>query len=164
LREQVAPADIIEHIWLKDIVDLVWEIHRYRRLRASLFFARRRDALREVLIGFINVGSNPSGAERLHVLAIAWARGDAAAVDEVNQLLQQNGANIDVIMMRVLEQDLDTFERIDRMIAHAELRRDSMLRDIERWREALARRIEAAIEAAPHSVRRLGRPETSERP
>jgi hypothetical protein len=32
----VNPKDIIEEIWVHDIVDLVWEIERLRRLRVAL--------------------------------------------------------------------------------------------------------------------------------
>src|SRR5215471_1697254 len=32
----VSPTAIIEWIWLKDVVDLTWEIWRLRRLRAAL--------------------------------------------------------------------------------------------------------------------------------
>ena len=32
----VSPKDIIEEIWVHDIVDLVWEILRLRRLKAAL--------------------------------------------------------------------------------------------------------------------------------
>ena len=30
------PTDVIEQMFIRDIVDLVWEVHRMRRLRANL--------------------------------------------------------------------------------------------------------------------------------
>src|SRR6201988_3614822 len=41
------PADILEDIWIRDIVDLVWEAFRLRRLKAQLMTARARDGMRE---------------------------------------------------------------------------------------------------------------------
>jgi hypothetical protein len=35
----VKPADILEDIWVRDIVDLVWEIFRLRRLKVNLMAA-----------------------------------------------------------------------------------------------------------------------------
>src|SRR6266545_1071180 len=30
------PADILEDIWIRDVVDLVWDVFRLRRLKANL--------------------------------------------------------------------------------------------------------------------------------
>ncbi len=35
----VKPADIIEEMWVRDVVDLTWEIVRYRRLKAAFINA-----------------------------------------------------------------------------------------------------------------------------
>ena len=36
MKTAVAPADTIEEMWVRDIVDLLWETLRYRRLKAKL--------------------------------------------------------------------------------------------------------------------------------
>ena len=33
----VAPENVIEEIWVRDVVDLVWDVVRLRRLKAGLF-------------------------------------------------------------------------------------------------------------------------------
>jgi len=33
--ETLQPSDVLEHIWVRDIVDLVWEVYRLRRLKAD---------------------------------------------------------------------------------------------------------------------------------
>src|SRR3954447_26489571 len=48
-REAIGPTDIVEHIWVKDIVDLVWEIGRWRRLRAATFAQAHGEVLRDAL-------------------------------------------------------------------------------------------------------------------
>lgn len=45
VRGAVAPTDVIEAIWVRDIVDLVWETLRLRRLRAKLMDAAKGRAL-----------------------------------------------------------------------------------------------------------------------
>jgi hypothetical protein len=43
------PADILEEIWVRDVVDLVWEAFRLRRLKANLMTAVAHEGLREIL-------------------------------------------------------------------------------------------------------------------
>jgi hypothetical protein len=45
----VKPADIFEEIWVRDIVDLVWEALRLRRLKANLMTTVAHKGLREIL-------------------------------------------------------------------------------------------------------------------
>ena len=35
LQDDLAPADVIEKMWLRDLVDLQWEVRRWRRLIPS---------------------------------------------------------------------------------------------------------------------------------
>src|SRR5262249_60437706 len=37
IRAAVAPANIIEEIWARDVADLTWDVVRLRRLKAGLF-------------------------------------------------------------------------------------------------------------------------------
>src|SRR5215472_7156719 len=45
----VRPADIFEEIWVRDIVDLVWEAFRLRRLKACLMTTVAHHGLRKIL-------------------------------------------------------------------------------------------------------------------
>src|SRR5215470_6729238 len=52
----VKPADIFEEIWVRDIVDLVWEALRLRRLKANLMTAMAYRGLEQILkplVGFL---------------------------------------------------------------------------------------------------------------
>ena len=40
-RSSVAPADVVEEIWVRDVVDLTWEVFRLRRMKAKVIDARR---------------------------------------------------------------------------------------------------------------------------
>jgi hypothetical protein len=49
----VKPTDIFEEIWVHDIVDLVWEAFRLRRLKANLMTATAHKGLEEALKPFV---------------------------------------------------------------------------------------------------------------
>src|SRR5262245_29067373 len=45
----VKPADILEEIWVRDIVDLAWEALRLRKLKANLMTATAYKGLEQIL-------------------------------------------------------------------------------------------------------------------
>src|SRR5258705_2983002 len=45
----IRPSDILEEIWLRDVVDLVWEVFRLRRLKAGLMTADAHEGMAQVL-------------------------------------------------------------------------------------------------------------------
>jgi hypothetical protein len=144
VRAAVTPRDALEEIWTRDFVDLFWETLRLRRLKAKLMSAAAHDGLREVL--------QPLVAYRELVdLVEAWARRDLEAVARINALLAQAGLGQDAIAAQTLRVHLDEIERIDHMIMQTEARRNMVLREIDRHRDVLARRlreISATIEDA----------------
>jgi hypothetical protein len=48
------PSDVIEEIWTRDVVDITWEVLRWRRLKAGLLTARMMDALEGLLVRPLN--------------------------------------------------------------------------------------------------------------
>jgi len=55
---------------------------------------------------------------------------------------------MDAVMALTLSRRIDEVERIDRLTAMAEARRDTMLCDLERRREVLAAKVRTALDAA----------------
>ena len=155
LGAAVAPEDAIEWLWLKDVVDLAWEVQRWRRLRAALLMTARIEAMERVLVPLI-------GYEAAEETARDWARGNTRAARRAETSLADHGLGIDAVMAAAFSQCLGDLESIERMIAAAELRRDRILNQIEKRRQALAwRRREAAVidiegEAAPPDSRSAG--------
>jgi hypothetical protein len=84
--------------------------------------------------------------EGLSELVANWARRIPRAVKRVDGLLASVGLTKDAIMAHTLTENLDHLERIDRMIAMAEGRRDAMLREIERHRATLANTLRRTVE------------------
>ena len=140
----VKPTDIFEEIWIRDIVDLVWEAFRLRRLKANLMKAVAHKGLREILEPLMGSLHAPD-------LAIAWATRERTAIKRVDELLASAGMTMDAVMAQTLSLKLNDVERIDRMIATAEGRRNAILRELDRhrttWGQNLRRTVQEIEEA-----------------
>jgi hypothetical protein len=137
----VNPADIFEEIWVRDLVDLVWEALRLRRLKASLMTATAYRGLEQILkplVGFLEEEG----------LAKAWAARDQSAIKRVDKLLASAGLTMDAVMAQTLSISLDDLERIDRMIATAAVRRDAILREVDRHRTTWGQELRRAAQQA----------------
>jgi hypothetical protein len=140
ISADVAPADFVEEIWVRNIADLVWESVRLRRLKSQLLHAAAHEGLDRVLTPLLGWAS-------AHELSSEWASGDEEAVCEVKQLLGQAGLTIDAVMAQTLAARIDDVERIDRMVIIAEVRRDAVLREIRSRRLAFGQALRRAGEA-----------------
>ena len=137
----VKPADIFEEIWVRDIVDLVWEVLRLRWLKANLMTATAYRGLQQILkplVGFLEEEK----------LAKAWAARDQSAIKRVDKLLASAGLTMDAVMAQTLSISLDDIERIDRMIATAEMRRNAILHEVDRHRTTWGQELRRAAQQA----------------
>jgi hypothetical protein len=130
----VKPADVLEEIWVRDVVDLVWETFRLRRLKVSLLNANAYRGLRGIL-------ETVFGPIRAGKVAQEWAQRDRDAIKQVDKLLASADMTMDAVMAETLLLRIDAIERIDRMIMGAEARRNVALREIDRHRASLADRL-----------------------
>jgi hypothetical protein len=129
------PRDAIEEFLIRDGIDLTWEILRLRRVKTGIVKASMSAGVYEILKG---LGHGPrSGPFYAWELGEKWAAGDKDARKEVEAALAKAGLTIDEVTARTLESKLDSFERLDRMLASAEARRNNALREIDRHRSAL---------------------------
>jgi len=135
----VKPADIFEEIWVRDIVDLVWEAVRARRLKANLMTAAAHEGIRKILEGMM-VEWEASD------LAKAWAWRARTAIKRVDELLASAGLTMDAVMAQTLSVKLNDIERIDRMIATAEGRRNAILRELDRHRTTWGQNLPRAVQ------------------
>ncbi len=135
----IAPSDDIEAIWVKDIVDLVWESHRLKRFKASLLMASRKKAI-DHLMAQTSRSMDDTTRDLYSGYAASWLTGEAAAVEKLEGLFAKRQLDMNSILAQALADRLSEVERIDRMIASADARRNKALADIEGRREAKARR------------------------
>ena len=139
ISSSVKPADILEHIWVRDVIDISWEVLRWRRLEANLMRANAYRGMRETLLPLV-------GVLKAQSLAEAWAARKPDAVEEINEALAAAGLSMEMVMANTLSLKLDEFERISRMVAVAEARRSAALQEIERHRETLGKKLRQAVQ------------------
>ena len=143
----VKPTDAIEELWVRDVVDLVWDSQRLRRLKANLLVLAQKGALAHLLEATqdpdLALLDGPSGN---HQLASRWLVEDESALAEVQAILGARGLDMNSIMAQALSDKLKQIEKFDQMIASADARRNKVLSEIERRRESVARRLRTATD------------------
>jgi hypothetical protein len=133
----VKPADFLEEIWVRDVVALVWEAFRLRRLKTCLLDTAAPEGLARAFSPFLPRAT-------VIEMAAGWARRDGEHVKQVEGLLDPTGLTMEHIIAEALTDRIDDIERIDRMIASVEQRRSAMLREVDRHRASLAARLRRA--------------------
>src|SRR5262245_25222137 len=140
----VKPADILEDIWVRDVVDFTWEIFSLRRLKANLMTVTGYKGVREVLEPII-------GYSDADTLATGWAARDRSAIKQVNKILASAGLTMDAVIAQTLRENLDFVERIERMITVKESSRNAVLREIDRHRATLAHTLRGTVHQLEHA-------------
>ena len=147
LRAKIVPRDVVEEMLLRDILDLQWEVLRMRRLKSRILSSGRPTGLQSLL-------DRRVVCYELSKLVDGLGRGEKETIKQIEKVLKQFGLSVDDIDAHTLLKTLDPLERIDRTISHAESRRNNAVREIEKSRDATARRMRMALseeDASPSS-------------
>jgi len=149
VAQSLKPQDVIEDIWVRNIVDVQWEMQRLRQLKTSFLKSRAHAGLQRVL--------QELGVEDAEDLARRWARGYENAKTKVDQILRRAKLTLDAANAEVLVEHVQTLGHIEFMLANFEDRRDDILEQLERrrasWRPAPLRIGSASTVHAPtHDV------------
>jgi hypothetical protein len=154
----VKPVDIIDEIFIADVVSLEWEVVRWRRLKWSLLQARGLKALEGFLTQHLdydlyaqhfaddlaeilqdNVAKEQ--AEDARTLARKCARNEPDADDEVNELLAGIGMDMDDILngaegrkvkelvQEYVRREPDTVTLVHELLASAGVSMDALMAD-----------------------------------
>ena len=200
------PVDIIDEIFISDIVALEWEVLRWRRLKRTLMQGAALSTLKLFLIGQLksnyalheehfrsylteilkdnlppeqadsaemlaaecapntkeahdklvqvlsSIGLkrdtvlNDAQADKAKELVDEYVQGERDAVTLVNELLSDAGGSMNSVMTRALSDRIGEIERIDRLTAVAETRRNAALREIDRRRAVLGQTLRRSVQ------------------
>jgi hypothetical protein len=132
----VEPQDVIEWLWVKDVVDLSWEILRLRRLKITLVEIDRGD--RNASIEWQREHPDAPYMDFRSGVPIPGDPADTEA--RKNQPLLDTETDSAELLFRHIEE----YEHIEKLLTSAELRRDRILREIELRRDHMGRRLRAA--------------------
>jgi hypothetical protein len=200
----VKPVDIIDEMFIADIVALEWELLRWRRLKSTLMQEAGFKALKNFLAGKLDYDLySERVADRLteilrdkvpeeqadfvRTLVRKCARNERNAVKKINEMLAcihldmggirlcarydkaeelvqayqrrepdvvtlvhdlftDAGVSLDTFMAKALAEKIDDIERIDRLTAIAETRRNAALREIDRRRAVLGEALRRSVQ------------------
>jgi hypothetical protein len=134
----IKPSNVFEEIWVRDVVDITWEIFRWRRAKTVLVMNGVPDALEGALLPIFRPKGEPWYPQALTELVGKWAAGDSAAISKVEKLLASAKLTMDMIVHRAFVNAIETIELIDRLTTIAENRRNASLHEIERHRASFA--------------------------
>jgi hypothetical protein len=84
--------------------------------------------------------------ERAKDLAQQYGRNETDAITLVNNLLAQAGTSMDALVINALRKKFEYIERIDRMTAVAEARRNACLHEIDRRRALLGESLRRSVQ------------------
>jgi hypothetical protein len=150
------PADILEEIWVRDVVDLTWDVLRLRRLKVHLLRADAHQGMAELIGPLLSW-------DHTFRTAVGWRLGEEAAVKTVDATLAAAGLTVDAATALTFARRIHEIERIDRMTMAAEGRRNAILREIERHRTTFARTLRRAVDGAEETeIKVLAAQETAQ--
>jgi hypothetical protein len=202
----VKPANVIEEIFVADVLFLQWEILGFRRLKSAVVRDIMYKAISNFLLEAIDYNSFADDYERalreqleenidekqglvpetlvrqflenepdatkkidelleatgkstysiyqaikngtVEQLTRSCVRGEPRAVKRVNKLVALRGVTVQDLVAEPLSRKMDAIERMDRLIASAETRRNASLREIDRRRAVLGQELRRSLEAA----------------
>ena len=138
----IKPKDAVEVVWAQDFIDYAWEAKRLRRMKMAHIKANRREAVQTLLCEYMDKGDEITGGagDQAKLLAHGWSRDDEDAVATVEAILSEHGLDHDAITAQAITANLATYERLDKLIASYDYRRDAAHRELEKRRDLLAKR------------------------
>lgn len=145
----VKPRDYIEWLWVKDIADNTWDILRARRAKAVRLSLTRKTAIRNIIQTHDNDGSIDMqlSLDDVHMAqAQRVVDGDEHAKARFAAILKRSGLTDQSVMDAAYNSEIVHVERLQKLIDNAVARRDSILREVDRRRDATAKRLRLAVE------------------
>lgn len=144
----LSPRDTIDWLYVKDFVDITWEIHRIRRFVSLIINNQRGDSLSALLANTYAPDMDiESDRQKAKKLAVEFQLGEKNAKDEVEPRLAKFAISESAILAEAFQQRIDTVEKANRILAAAESRRSRILREIEQRHADLGKEMHRIVEA-----------------
>ncbi len=148
--DDIQPRTNIEWLWTLDLIELSWEVLRYRRLKQKVLETSRAATIESILWD-LDGAALPTGtlaALRLQNRrsATEW-RDDPKAAAEIEECLARHGWDAAAINALVFVQARDAFSMLDNLMSSTQSRRIALLREMGARRE-FSKRAQNATKAA----------------
>ena len=148
-----SPKDAIEEVWVVDFISYAWEANRLRRMKTAIIQSARRKAVEDIVFEYgegsifpehQNLFDRRDTSQRI---ALTWSQGENDHVDYIASLLEAHGLSLDTVVAKAVSAKIEDLERIDKLIASYDYRRDSALKEMEKRRDQIARRLSQFTDA-----------------
>jgi hypothetical protein len=155
LIDEVRPETNIEWLWTLDLVELSWEILRYRRLKQRALHEHRQAVIKAMLQRLDGAGIPAPDFATLATQsarsAAEWRENPEAAA-EIEARLRRHGFNEVSVNAELFCQARSVLATFDKLLHAAQHRRIALLRAINA-RRAISKRLTKASKPSDHSAR-----------
>jgi hypothetical protein len=131
---EIEPQTAIEWLFVSDLVDLSWDILRYRRLRQKVLDASRELAIlaiqERIDLAGIEEDALPRASHQIKKNVAAW-RTDPQAEIEIESRLVAHRVDTESINLEAFSQGQELYLLFDTLLNSAQSRRILLLREIE---------------------------------
>jgi len=150
LRE-INPSTLIEQIAARELLSLVWEERRLRRLRDAYINRDLEHGFQSKLEKLVEADdASLDEAERLNETSYSYARTmtrqylakDLQAVSEVTRLFSEAHLSMDEVVAPVFVRHIKTMHDFDQLITSAVQHRNRLISDLERRKEQRQRLVD----------------------
>jgi hypothetical protein len=150
LEQEIQPEGVIERTYVDDIASIIWDIKCLRRYKTQIINSSRNEALKRIILQLLcdRDFDDPYGQDKRDAaadLARRWFE-DEEAKTEVGELLRKFQMDEGAIEAEAFRLCLDDLERLDRMLAALEFRRDKALSCVAGYRQMLSKRLGQAAD------------------
>ncbi len=144
---EIKPTDVVEWIWIKDIVDLIWESRRLRKVETLLITMSVPGALQDIITDASRSDPKALPEKSAEMIAYRYLQSDPKSAEIVDLSFARLRIDTSQLEARAYLVALKDIERIERLIAICDRRRDDMIREIYRRRESLGRIFKKTMDA-----------------
>jgi hypothetical protein len=148
VNDEIEPTGFIERMYAGDIIALTWDILRLRRAKTGIIngaFLAALESILEQLLPREDYESVYDHERAANDLAREWFENEKAET-QVAALLRKFGLDECTIEAEAFRSRAEDLERLERMLALAEVRRDRALRSIADYRQSLAKQIKKSTD------------------
>jgi hypothetical protein len=160
LKNEINPEGVIEQMYVDEFATHIWEIRGLRRYKMSILSSSRLAALQGILQQLLDHRDFEYAKDHrqaVEELARGWFEKKKAKT-QVAALLRRFQMDEDAIEAEAFRLSFEDLERLDRMLALAELRRDKTLRCVADYRKILSKQLQRTADQIINNdeVPRLG--------
>ena len=138
ILSEIAPRSTIEWLLAIDVIELSWDIQRYRLLRHKVLENYRQRAIERTLAQIDSAGIPPHFEEEAHFYvrlnALSW-RIDSTAATEIERRLATHGFDPHSISAEVFAQAREIYLMFENLLITAQNRRMMLLAEIQSFRQ-----------------------------